>query len=93
VAEHFTAHQDEIGFEARVTILGHIQRGGSPSAFDRILATRLGVAAVERLHEGVYGVMVGLVGGQIVATPLPEVLAQRKSLDLRTYEMAKMLAR
>jgi 6-phosphofructokinase 1 len=93
VAEHFTAHQDEIGFEARVTILGHIQRGGSPSAFDRILATRLGVAAVERLHEGVYGVMVGLVGGQIVATPLAEVLAQRKSLDLRTYEVAKMLAR
>lgn len=93
VAEHFTAHQDKIGFEARVTILGHIQRGGSPSAFDRILATRLGVAAVERLHEGVYGVMVGLIGGQIVATPLGEVLAQRKSLDLRTYEVAKMLAR
>jgi 6-phosphofructokinase 1 len=93
VAEYFQAHHDEIGFEARVTILGHIQRGGSPSAFDRILATRLGVAAVERLHEGVYGVMVGLVGGQIMATPLAEVLAQRKSIDLRTYEMAKMLAR
>ncbi len=93
VAKHFHTHRDKIGFEARVTILGHIQRGGSPSAFDRILATRLGVAAVERLHEGVYGVMVGLVGGQIVATPLPEVLAQRKSIDLRTYEVAKMLAR
>jgi 6-phosphofructokinase 1 len=93
VAKHFHTHRDKIGFEARVTILGHIQRGGSPSAFDRILATRLGVAAVERLHEGVYGVMVGLIGGQIVATPLAEVLAQRKSLDLRTYEMAKMLAR
>jgi 6-phosphofructokinase 1 len=93
VAEYFQAHHDEIGFEARVTILGHIQRGGSPSAFDRILATRLGVAAVERLHEGVYGVMVGLIGGKIVATPLAEVLAQRKSLDLRTYEVAQMLAR
>jgi 6-phosphofructokinase 1 len=93
VAEYFQAHHDEIGFEARVTILGHIQRGGSPSAFDRILATRLGVAAVEHLHEGVYGVMVGLIGGKIVATPLAEVLAQRKSLDLRTYEVAQMLAR
>jgi len=93
VAEHFRTYHDEIGFEARVTILGHIQRGGSPSAFDRILATRLGVGAVERLHEGVYGVMVGLVGGQIAATPLAEVLAQRKRLDLRTYEVAKMLAR
>jgi len=89
----FKANQDQIGFETRVTTLGHIQRGGAPSAFDRILATRLGAAAVEELLSGASGVMVGLVGGEIKATPLESVLAQRKELDLQAYELGRILAR
>ncbi|MGC9025894.1 MAG: 6-phosphofructokinase, partial [Chloroflexia bacterium] len=84
-------HREETGFETRVTILGHVQRGGSPSAFDRILATRLGVAAVEKLLAGERGVMVGLAHGEAVSVSLEEVAGQRKTLDMRLYDMARML--
>jgi len=73
------------GFEARVTILGHIQRGGSPSAFDRVLATRFGVAAVEAVHEGAFGSMVALKAGQIVRVPISEAVAKTKTVDLELY--------
>ena len=79
-------------FEARVTILGHLQRGGSPSAFDRILATRLGYAAVQSLLEGKTGVMMGLSGNSIVATPLEEVISKPKPLDLVGFELIKLLS-
>jgi 6-phosphofructokinase 1 len=79
-------------YEARVTILGHIQRGGSPSAFDRILATRLGYAAVQTLLEGKSGVMMGLSGKSIVATPLEDVISRSKPVDMVGFELIKLLS-
>ena len=78
--------------EARVTILGHLQRGGAPSAFDRILASRLGYAAVQTLLEGKSGVMMGLSGNSVVATPLEEVISRPKPADLVSFEMIKLLS-
>ena len=64
------------GFEARVTILGHIQRGGTPTAFDRVLATRFGVAAVAAVHDGAFGSMVALRAGEIVRVPIADAVAE-----------------
>lgn len=69
------------GFEARLTVLGHVQRGGSPTAQDRILASRLGDAAVKALVEGQSGVMVGMLNGKAVSTPLDEVLKVDRPVD------------
>ena len=82
LVEFFKANKDRLGFEFRVTILGHVQRGGTPGAFDRLLGTRLGAAAVDRLAHGEQGILVGQQGGEIRATPLDEVAGQRKELDL-----------
>lgn len=81
-----------VGFSTRVTILGHIQRGGRPSAFDRLLATRLGVKAVDGLLAGKTDVMVGLRGRDIELVPLQEVVSRQRGANLEYYEMAKMLA-
>ncbi|MBI1943473.1 MAG: 6-phosphofructokinase [Betaproteobacteria bacterium] len=81
------------GFESRVTILGHIQRGGRPSAWDRLIAARFGVAAVERLHAGERGLMVGLRAPAIIATALQEVCGRKREPDLEIYRMARMLAK
>jgi ATP-dependent phosphofructokinase / diphosphate-dependent phosphofructokinase len=70
------------GFESRPTILGHIQRGGTPTAYDRVLATRFGVAAVEAVHDGAYGMMVALRAGEIVLVPLEEAVSKSKTVDL-----------
>lgn len=83
----------ELGFNTRVTILGHIQRGGKPTAFDRLLASRFGVHAIEFLAEGKTGVMTGLNGREIEAVPFSQVFSQRKMLPMEQYEMAQMLAR
>jgi 6-phosphofructokinase 1 len=83
----------DLGFTTRVTILGHIQRGGHPTAFDRLLAARLGTKAVELLLEGQTDVMVGLKGMSIVPTPLEEVITHARPAPAAYYEMAKMLAR
>ena len=91
LAQHLSGR--ELGFEVRVTILGHVQRGGSPTAFDRLLATRLGAAAVQQLTKGQKGKMVGLIGNKVVATDLEKVLATRKSVDLEFYRLAQMLER
>jgi len=85
--------EDEIGFETRVTILGYLQRGGSPSAFDRILASRLGGAAVELLLKGETGKMVGLIGNKIEATDLETVLSQQKTISQDIYNLALVLAK
>ena len=90
---YFAEHRQRLGFELRATILGHVQRGGTPGAFDRLLATRLGAAAVERLAGGEKGVLVGLLRGQIATTPLSEVVANKKPLDLSLLELARVLAR
>ncbi len=83
----------DIGFEPRVTILGHVPRGGSPTAFDRMLASRLGVRAVELLLEGKTDVMVGLQDGAIVGTPLEEVISRKQSPNPRYFEIARMISR
>ena len=74
--------------EARAVVLGHLQRGGSPNAFDRVLATRFGIAAIETVHEGRFGQMVALQGNNIVSVPLKDVVGKRKTVDLKLYEIA-----
>lgn len=88
-----TLDKMDSGFNFRVTILGHIQRGGRPTAADRLLAARLGVAAVERLLAGERGVMVGQQGNEIKSVPLEEVCANKRRVDLDYVRMAKMLAK
>jgi phosphofructokinase-like protein len=78
------------GFETRVTILGHVQRGGTPVAFDRVLATRFGVAALQAVAAGRCGAMVALRGTAIVEVPLAEALAEPKLLDPELYETAEL---
>lgn len=90
---YFEEHQARLGFDLRAATLGHIQRGGNPGAFDRLLATRLGVAAVEQLAADRSGVLVGLIKGEIVATPLGEVISTKKELDLRMVKMAETLSK
>jgi 6-phosphofructokinase 1 len=89
---YFAEHRQRLGFELRATILGHVQRGGTPGAFDRLLATRLSAAAVERLAGGEHGMLVGLLHGQIATTPLAEVVTNKKPLDLNLLELARVLA-
>jgi len=90
---HFEENRQKFGFELRATILGHVQRGGNPGAFDRLLATRLGAGAVKSLARGEHGVLVGLNKGEITATPLAEVVVNQKPLDLDLLALTKMLAR
>jgi 6-phosphofructokinase 1 len=82
----------DVGFKTRVTILGHIQRGGSPTAFDRLLAARMGVKAVEALLDGETDAMVGLQGREIRLVPLSEVVSRERPANLEYYKMARMLA-
>lgn len=91
--DYFRTHEERLGFELRLTKLGHVQRGGAPGAFDRLLATRFGVAAVKELSAGRDGVMVGLQKDEVCATPLSEVISNKKQLDLRLLDAARMLAR
>ncbi len=83
----------DVGFKTRITILGHIQRGGRPSAFDRLLASRMGVRAVEAAVSGQFGVMVGLRGREMVLVPLKEVVTRQRRANMAYYTMARMLAR
>ena len=93
LARYFEEHHERLCFDLRVTTLGHVQRGGAPSAYDRLLATRLGADATERALRGEHGILVGLLNGEIAATPLAEVVARKKSLDPRLLELARVLAR
>ena len=78
------------GYETRVSVLGHIQRGGSPTAFDRILGTRFGVKAVELVENKQFGQMVSLSGTKIVSVPLERGVEKLKTLDMDLYEIAKV---
>jgi ATP-dependent phosphofructokinase / diphosphate-dependent phosphofructokinase len=78
------------GYETRVTILGHVQRGGTPVAFDRVLATRFGVAAMDAVARGQFGTMVGLRGTEIVEIALEDALREPKLLDPGLYETAEL---
>jgi len=93
LSSYFQLHRERLGFELRVTKLGHVQRGGAPGAFDRLLATRLGSAAVEKISHAEHGVLVGLVKGEVTTTPLIDVAAGKKSLDLRLLQLADVLAK
>jgi 6-phosphofructokinase 1 len=93
LARFFAAHHARLGFELRVTRLGHVQRGGAPGAFDRLLATRLGAAAAERLAAGERGILVGWQHGRVSTTPLAETAAGRRELDPSLLELAATLAR
>lgn len=92
LSDYLCQHQS-VGFEIRLTILGHIQRGGSPTAFDRLLATRMGVKAMQLLAEGKSGFMTGLQGRKIELVPLEEAVKQQREISETYYEMAKFLAR
>jgi 6-phosphofructokinase 1 len=102
VAEGYKPHTQElgemidamdIGFTTRVTILGHIQRGGKPTAFDRMLATRFGVKAVDFLMSGLSNVMTGMNGREIVPVPIDEVLANTKRVSEDYLRMTNILSR
>jgi 6-phosphofructokinase 1 len=93
LAYFFQKHQERLGFDLRTTTLGHVQRGGSPGAFDRLLATRLGAAATQHLVNGENGILIGLLEGEIATTPLAEVVANERPLDLGLLELSTVLAR
>ena len=79
-----------MGIETRVVVLGHLQRGGSPTAFDRILATRFGVVAIDLVHDKKFDQMVAIKGNRIVSVPLEQVVGKRKTVDLELYDMASV---
>ena len=93
LARQLRERQEEVGFSVRVTQLGHVQRGGAASAFDRLLATRLGAAAVRELVAGNGGNMVGWVKGAITLTPLEEAIAFQKRINLELCELAEIMDR
>jgi 6-phosphofructokinase 1 len=74
------------GFETRPVLLGHVQRGGTPTAYDRVLSTRFGVAAIEAVHRGAWGHMVALRGDKIVDTPLAEVVGRTRPVDILLFD-------
>src|SRR5690606_13452460 len=80
--------EERTGFETRVTTLGHVQRGGTPTAFDRVLATRFGVAAIDAVHDGAFGQMVALQAGSIVRVPLEAAVGELKLVDPELYDVA-----
>ena len=82
------AVEEATSYETRVTVLGHLQRGGTPTAFDRVLGTRFGIAAIDLVHAGDFGKMVSLQGNEIVAIPLAEAVNQLKVVDQELYDLA-----
>ena len=93
LATYFHEHHARIGFDLRTTTLGHVQRGGVPTAYDRLLATRLGAGAVAALAHGERGVLVGVIAGRVTTTPLAEVAGKQKPLDPDLIRLADVLAR
>jgi len=93
LADRLTAVQDEVGFDVRLTRIGHVQRGGAPGAFDRILASRTGAGAVAALAGGRHGVMVGIDCGVITETPLASVTGKLKHVDAALLDLSRVLSR
>jgi 6-phosphofructokinase 1 len=92
LAEQLREHQDDLGFSVRVTQLGHVQRGGSAGAFDRLLATQLGATAVRELVAGNGGHVVGWVQNAVALTPLEEAVAYQKQIDPELCELAEIMS-
>jgi 6-phosphofructokinase 1 len=90
--QYYEKERDAIGFELRVTRLGHVVRGGAPSAADRVLATRLGAAAVDCLARGEHGVVVGTLCSEISSTPLAEVAGRTRPANATLLELARIMA-
>jgi 6-phosphofructokinase 1 len=90
--EYYAAHRDSIGFELRVTRLGHVVRGGAPGAADRVLATRLGAAAVDALAAGRNGMLVGIVRNEVAYTPLADIAGRTRPVDTALLELARVMA-
>ena len=82
------AVEEATSYETRVTVLGHLQRGGTPTAFDRVLGTRFGIAAIDLVHADDFGKMVSLQGNEIVAIPLADAVDQLKVVDQELYDLA-----
>ncbi len=82
--------QARTGFESRQTVLGHVQRGGTPTAYDRVLATRFGLHAIDAVHEGDTGVMVALQGTEIVRVPLEQATRELKTVPIERYAEAEV---
>lgn len=93
LAAQLAAQHGDVGFDVRVTRIGHVQRGGAPGAFDRILASRTGAAAIDALAAGRQGVLVGIECGAIRETPLAQVAGRLKPIDAQLFELARVLAR
>ena len=85
-----TEIENRTGYETRATVLGHVQRGGTPTAFDRVLATRFGIAAIDAVHERDFGKMVALQGNAIVRVPLGDAVGTLKTLDPDLYATAEV---
>jgi 6-phosphofructokinase 1 len=84
------AIEERTGYETRAIVLGHVQRGGTPTAFDRVLATRFGIAAIDAVHDEAWGTMVALRAGDIVRVPLDEATGELKLVDPEVYEVASV---
>jgi 6-phosphofructokinase 1 len=93
LTEYFAGARERLGFDVRSTTLGYVQRGAAPTYADRMLGTRLGVAAVMRLAAGEHGVLVGVQRGELTATTLDRVVTERKPIDPDYLRLAQILAR
>ena len=89
--QYFEKHKERLGFKIRATILGHVQRGGEPGAFDRILASRFGSGAIEAIDREEYGVLVGLKNNKTATTPLEEVVANKKQISMEMVKLSRIL--
>lgn len=91
LGQYFSSHRERLGFDLRVTILGHVQRGGEPSAYDRILASRLAAGATDALARGETGVLVGMINSKVSTTPIEVVAGNKKEIDMNLFELARIL--
>ena len=91
LVNYFKQHKSRIGWDVRATILGHVQRGGIPTAYDRLLGTRLGAGAVEALARDEHGVLVGWLKGKVLTTPLDEIVGVQKAIDPELLQLAHVL--
>ena len=92
LAAYWKEHEEEIGFDLRTTKLGHVQRGGAPQVFDRLLASRLGAGAIDEMAKGTSGMLVGLIKNQVTTTPHEEIAGKHRPVDPALFELARVLA-
>ncbi|HPL81418.1 MAG TPA: 6-phosphofructokinase [Anaerolineaceae bacterium] len=91
LTEYFAENRERLGFSIRTTTLGHVQRGGAPGAYDRILASKLGKGAIDAIDRGEFGVLVGKNGNNIITTPYEMIEGKTKTLDPKVIELAQIL--